>query len=74
MMFRAKLLIFFGCFVMLFALGLSYYTFFIPKVGPIGNGSHSLTTYVQLISLFFIGVVAVFRGILIRRYLKDQRP
>lgn len=73
MMFRAKFLIFFGCLVMLFALWLSYYTFFVPKVGPIGNGTYSLTTYIQLISLFFIGLFAVFRGIYILRYLKNQR-
>jgi len=62
---QAKALIILGSILILFALGCSYYTFFVPKVGPIGEGKFASTTYIVLICAIINGILAIIRGILI---------
>jgi len=67
---KEKVLIIFGSLLLLFILGCTYYTFFVPKVGPIGDGKIAPTTYTVIICSSISAILAIIQGIL---GLKRQR-
>lgn len=61
---KGKTLIGLGCFVILCALLYTYNVFFVPKVGPVGDGIIPIGVYFNIIILFIIGTGSLINGIL----------
>ncbi len=52
-----------GSFLLLFTLGVVYYDFFVPKIGPLGAGEHHWTTIVMYSCNFVLSIITILSGI-----------